>query len=247
MVRVCQMPKCACGCGCPIDPKGTRGRVRRFLRGHSSGGNAGFPRIVVGDVTYKQCANCGMFKSLETCFSKRGASKQQFCKTCDKARAKKYTVEHYDDRMRYRRQWYRKNKPKQFALAARWRRHMQKTSESYRVTQKLRISVTNGIRRGCGAKKADCTEKLLGCSFAEARAHIERQFSPGMTWDNHGRYEGSWNIDHIIPISAFDLTNPDDQKRCFHYTNLQPLWYADNVRKNDFMPDGTRARRRQYA
>jgi len=54
-----------------------------------------------------------------------------------------------------------------------------------------------------------------------------------MTWDNYGRKEGQWSIDHIIPCAIFDLSDPIEQKQCFHYTNLQPLWHIDNLKKSD--------------
>jgi hypothetical protein len=60
-------------------------------------------------------------------------------------------------------------------------------------------------------------------------AHLEAQFRDGMSWDNYGRY--GWHIDHIIPCSSFDLTDTDQQRKCFHYTNLQPLWAHENLSK----------------
>ena len=59
--------------------------------------------------------------------------------------------------------------------------------------------------------------------------HLEKQFQPGMSWDNHG-YDG-WHVDHIRPCASFDLTDEEQVRKCFHYTNLQPLWAKDNLRK----------------
>lgn len=53
-----------------------------------------------------------------------------------------------------------------------------------------------------------------------------------MNWSNHGHGKDKWIIDHIIPCAAFDLTKPEDQQKCFHYTNIQPLWYSENARKS---------------
>ena len=72
---------------------------------------------------------------------------------------------------------------------------------------------------------------LLGCTIAEAITHLERQFKPGMTWDNHGLH--GWHIDHIIPISAFDLTDPQQIAKACHYSNLQPLWARENQAKGN--------------
>jgi hypothetical protein len=61
--------------------------------------------------------------------------------------------------------------------------------------------------------------------------HIEKQFLNGMSWDNYGKGLDKWNIDHIIPCNTFDLTKPEEQKRCFHYSNLRPLWEIDNLNR----------------
>jgi hypothetical protein len=65
--------------------------------------------------------------------------------------------------------------------------------------------------------------------------HLESQFKEGMSWSNYGKQKDnrldSWEIDHIIPISTFDLTDEDQQRKCWHYTNLQPLWAIDNLQK----------------
>lgn len=71
---------------------------------------------------------------------------------------------------------------------------------------------------------------LLDASIDEARGHLESLFKPGMTWANH-KTDG-WHIDHIVPCSSFDLTDPIQQKKCFHYTNLQPLWHYENMDKH---------------
>ena len=73
--------------------------------------------------------------------------------------------------------------------------------------------------------------KMLGCSFEFLRNYIESKFLEGMTWENHGYY--GWHIDHIIPCSSFDLSIKENQFKCFHYTNLQPLWAFENLSKGD--------------
>jgi hypothetical protein len=75
---------------------------------------------------------------------------------------------------------------------------------------------------------------FLGCSSAFLRQHLEAQFLPGMSWANRS----AWHIDHIRPLSSFDLSDPDQFRAASHYTNLQPLWAADNLRKGASMPEG---------
>jgi hypothetical protein len=72
---------------------------------------------------------------------------------------------------------------------------------------------------------------VVGCSPNELKLHIESQFKEGMTWDNHGR--SGWHIDHIMPCASFNLKDPNEQLVCFNYTNLQPLWWYENIAKND--------------
>ena len=84
-------------------------------------------------------------------------------------------------------------------------------------------------RRGRNVTKASRIVQLLGCEWLEFIAHIESQFQPGMTWENHGLR--GWHFDHIKPLSSFDLTNDDELRKGCHYTNVQPRWAAGNVRK----------------
>ena len=94
--------------------------------------------------------------------------------------------------------------------------------ETYR--QRTRRAITENR-----TVKITKTLDLLGTSVAFARKWIESQFLPGMTWENHGK----WHIDHIKPCASFDLCDPEQQRECFNYKNLQPLWAADNLRKSD--------------
>lgn len=87
---------------------------------------------------------------------------------------------------------------------------------------RLCIAVKNAI-------KSDKTMNLVGCTPNELRDHLESQFKDGMTFDNYGR--GGWHIDHIKPCTSFDLSDPEQQRECFHYTNLQPLWEKENLSK----------------
>lgn len=78
-------------------------------------------------------------------------------------------------------------------------------------------------------RKNNKIKTFIDCSILELKNHIEKQFQPGMTWENHGLY--SWHIDHIIPLNSAKT----EQELCnlFHYKNLQPLWAKDNIRKSD--------------
>lgn len=101
-----------------------------------------------------------------------------------------------------------------------------KEDPRFKVEDTLRKRIAIAIKRQY-TKKAYSSVELLGCTPKEAREHIEKQFVEGMTWDNYPE----WHVDHIIPCSFFDLTKPEQQKECFNYTNLQPLWAIDNMKK----------------
>jgi len=68
---------------------------------------------------------------------------------------------------------------------------------------------------------------LLGCSISSLKHHLEGNFQPGMSWDNYGE----WHVDHILPLASFDMTDNNQICKAWHYTNLQPLWAKDNLRK----------------
>lgn len=78
--------------------------------------------------------------------------------------------------------------------------------------------------------KNNKTIELLGCDINTLKNHLESKFKKGMTWKNYGFY--GWHIDHIRPCSSFDLTKESEQKKCFNYKNLQPLWAKDNLSKH---------------
>lgn len=71
--------------------------------------------------------------------------------------------------------------------------------------------------------------QAMGCSGQELKRYLESKFQPGMSWDNYGVH--GWHIDHIVPLSSFNLSDPEDYKKACHYTNLQPMWAIDNIKK----------------
>ena len=81
--------------------------------------------------------------------------------------------------------------------------------------------------RNTASLKAEHSLDLIGCTPVELKAYIESKFLPGMSWENRRQ----WHIDHITPCAAFDLVDPEQQRLCFHFTNLQPLWAIDNLSK----------------
>ena len=105
-------------------------------------------------------------------------------------------------------------------------RKRRKNNINFKLAHNLRNRILKVLK---GINKSKSTIKLLDCSIEKLKKHLEKQFTKGMNWSNYGK----WEIDHIKPCASFDLTKVSEQKKCFHYTNLQPLWKIDNLEKRD--------------
>ncbi len=114
-----------------------------------------------------------------------------------------------------------------FARNARRRKQYQDDPQ-YAMEVRLRARIWYALKAK-GAKKGKHTFELIGCSPTFLKFYIENKFKDGMNWENRSL----WHLDHIKPCASFDLTDTEQQKQCFHYTNLQPLWGPDNIRKSD--------------
>jgi hypothetical protein len=126
--------------------------------------------------------------------------------------------------------WRRRNRDRLNPIFSARKKERYATEEQFRAMVILRARLSS-IFRTKGIRRSARTEALLGADFRFVKNYLEKLFSPGMTWLNRGKH--SWHVDHIRPCSSFDLTDPEQQKLCFHYTNLQPLWAVDNLRKSD--------------
>jgi len=126
------------------------------------------------------------------------------------------------------RKYYRENKEEIIKQKTIYHKNRLSYDIEYRLLNNLRSRIRAAIKN-CSGKKAYKSINLLGCTIKECRNHLESQFAEGMTWDNYGE----WHLDHIRPCASYDLTDPEQQKQCFHYTNLQPLWAEDNFKKSN--------------
>jgi hypothetical protein len=107
------------------------------------------------------------------------------------------------------------------------------TNPQWKLKQVLRCRYLDALKRhtsGGRVNKHHSAIELIGCSIDFYKQYLEQQFKPDMTWENHGIL---WEIDHIKPCAAFDLTNIIQQHECFIYTNTQPLYYSENRSKGD--------------
>jgi hypothetical protein len=98
----------------------------------------------------------------------------------------------------------------------------------YALKERVRSRVRIAIKKA-GAEKSTTTKELIGCSYAFLREYLEKQFREGMSWS----VPNSFHIDHIKPLISFNLTDPEQLKEACHYTNLQPLYPVENLKKSD--------------
>jgi len=113
------------------------------------------------------------------------------------------------------------------AASAREKYHATKR-EPLSIIKRSARNLCSRIARVYGVRKKFRTQAHLGCTIPHARDHIQKQFKKGMTWDNYGE----WNIDHIIPLCAFDLTRENELMQACNWRNLRPMWAEDNLAKS---------------
>lgn len=126
-----------------------------------------------------------------------------------------------------RKKQYDKDREKHYAYTYAYSKRRRKEDVQYRLGIYLRTRLNTALRRQGGNGSG---VRNLGCSVAELKARFETLFQSGMSWDNYGFY--GWHIDHIRPLCTFDLTDPLQVAEACHYTNLQPLWAGENLRKS---------------
>jgi hypothetical protein len=150
--------------------------------------------------------------------------------------AKKYRDENRDKIKEYDKN-KRPKESKSKRNAQYWIDHKEQLTDYHKKYQveREKVDIQYKIKRRLRARLSKLTKgnrpfssiDALGCSIVDFRNHLESLWQEGMTWENYG----DWHIDHIIPCAAFDLTKESEVKKCFHFSNLQPLWEKDNLKK----------------
>lgn len=194
----------------------------------------------------KTCSTCGIEK-LESEFSpdgKHSGKLRNSCKTCNcaatkrayaknpervKSRSRRRHADHREDDNKKALVRYYNNREANIARHVAYKKRRYAEESGYRIGVGLSNRI-NKVLRGVGGVKSARTLELLGCPVVWLEAHLESLFQSGMTWENYGPM---WHVDHIKPCAAFDLTDPEQQKICFHWTNLQPLFAIENLQKGD--------------
>ena len=185
------------------------------------------------------------------------------CKTCTRGDRKSYYEENKETISETHREWYQNNKEKVFKDVVRWQKHNPDKVRRYNRTTTSRMRRTDPDRltarnkrkekkvlekpsnriakslRGRirailnGKIRSGSSVRDLGCSLDVLKLRLENLWAPGMCWDNYGQGLGKWSIDHIIPLTAFDLEDRQHFILACNYLNLQPLWHSENASKGN--------------
>ena len=197
----------------------------------------------------KTCNKCEQEKKLSD-FYKRSTSKDglhNMCKHCFKVWAQKRYAANRDALKSNNKSYYDANKASILKQKEVYYENNKENIKAYcnsrekeraaykrrrgkdptrRAIRNMRVYMYQILKGTC---KCASQLELLGCTREQYRSHMEAQFTDGMSWDNYGE----WHQDHIIPVSSFDNKDLEQQKVCWHYTNFQPLWAKDNLKKHN--------------
>lgn len=190
------------------------------------------------------CNKCNIKKSKEEFYFRKELQiyKKQ-CKTCQRSRAKVRRAETIENIKKRRSNHYQKNKER---LQKQGREYYHNNKEkiinnarvyfSNRYNSdsyfKLKQTLRNRLRKVLKSKKLHKDNKFaeyIGCSLEELKQHLESQFQPGMSWENHTT--DGWHVDHIVPLDS--ASTSEEMMKLSHYTNLQPMWAIPNIKKGN--------------
>ena len=202
----------------------------------------------------KQCIKCDVEKLIEDYYyNKTKGCYFNTCKNCIKEINKKYYLNNPEKLKEKRKKWVLNNPEKNKEIKKKWKENnpdynkkyylnnldkvkernknynkkRRKEDPTFKLTYNLRNRLSNALKRNI---KSNSTINLIGSSIKDLKIYLENQFDESMSWDNYGSY---WEVDHIIPCSSFNFSIEEEQKKCFHWTNLQPLSTEDNRQKSN--------------
>lgn len=171
-------------------------------------------------------ANKGLIREINKVWVKNNPDKLKIYNE----NAKEYKAEYYKtNKEKYKKlhaEYYQQNKLKIISSSLK-KRHSN-------PLVKLRHNISTYINKSLMQFKTNKSKKaliILGSSINETKTYLESKFRPGMSWNNYGSCEGQWNIDHICPLSQ--ALNEDELYKLWNYTNLQPMWVKDNIKKSN--------------
>jgi hypothetical protein len=168
----------------------------------------------------KICSVCSENKPIDS-FNKNNFKKDGYrpeCKVCQSKKAREYRLKNGDKLKKYRIE----NKDK----INTYKKNKKENDINYKITCNLRTRLWSAIKNNY--KNGSAVDDL-GCSIEYFKVYIESRFENGMTWDNWGR--DTWHLDHIEPLSSFNLSNREEFLKAVNYKNIKPIWAKDNLTK----------------
>lgn len=189
------------------------------------------------EVTTKTCPSCLLVKNLS-----EFKYKYRHCYECQKKMSNDWKARHKEKVAEYNKKYKAENKEVISEYNAKYnienRETIQKRTNanhyrlsrenpSFKISRTLRSRINSALKREI---KCDHTLTILGCSIQFFLTWLEYCFKEDMTLQNHGTL---WHIDHTVPCSKFNLVNEEEQKQCFHWTNMKPMYAKDNISKNN--------------
>lgn len=158
-------------------------------------------------ITTKRCKTCENHKPADDFYTGRND-----CKTC-----------HNSKRINTDEKRLQQNK-----YLNEYRKERYHNDDLVKIDRKVRARINYILRK---SKSGKSMTDYVGIDRPEYKKYLEDLFEEGMNWDNYGNGKGKWNIDHKTPTKEFDLTDENELKKAFHYTNTQPMWSEDNIKK----------------
>lgn len=187
----------------------------------------------------KQCKVCKRVLSESEFYMRKETGKLRTnCIRCFAEGRRQYYKNNKEAVRKRQDNYYEKNRDAINAYKSKWQKdnadrrkvrlsERYKNEPNYRIAVNLRNRLLKAIQNN---QKHGSTLEILGCSIDEFVSRLENMFIGNMSWNNHGTV---WHIDHIRPCSSFDLSKESEQRICFHYTNMQPLFAKDNLVKGN--------------
>ncbi len=191
----------------------------------------------------KKCTKCKKLKDLKDFgFNKKAKDgRESWCRVCTNKLIKAWQKRNKDKVYKKQKEWVKNNIEKSREKSNKWKRNnrdkvyeynskyvtnRRKRDLNFRIRDNIRSRIKQAIKY-----KRESSRELLGCSIEFLVKYLESKFKKGMTWNNYSRK--GWHIDHKKPCSKFDLIKLSEQKKCFNYKNLQPLWAEENLKKGN--------------
>jgi len=173
------------------------------------------------------CKKCRIDKpyTKEYFYEKRMGDKIYLGKICKECKKKNQNIYRLLNKEKHN-EWCSKNTEKLRERKRHYCRERRASDPIFKMVRNIRSRTSLALRQNW---KSGHTMDFLGCTIDKLKTHLETKFQHGMSWENYGK----WHIDHIKPCASFDLSKSEEQRKCFHHTNLQPLWAIDNRKKSN--------------